>query len=599
MPHQYKTTPSADIYGPGTFMDSSFTPAPQDTARIFEYIAKNTLGFTQNKELWDTVQFEGSSLPIIPGPFKAPLIAAALHAMCGVVAHEIVEDRDGTLARTQQVTVNTDHAGIWLGTIFAASVEGKDISELVRSRQLSALFQQNFDRDCMATPIKQRSTAIYKTKTPGVWYQLHGSLNPIPVLQSMGINPDYPARTLDEAYDYISRHVEQWNADELEMHNVKNGFCGSICFTPQGWLDTLMGKRLADHPLVGYSRQSHAIPTPPSPFPNIAGDSRPLAGIKVIELVRIIAGPIIGNTLAAFGADVIRVNCSRLTDLGVSSEFPAYSCLNFFLLTINLQALQLTLNTGKRTIDIDLDKDEDKSRLRELIEGADVFVQGFRPDAIARKGFSVNDLLEMAGNRGKGIVYVEENCYGPDGPYHERPGWQQIGDAASGSSYVMGRSLGFKDGTSVLPPLPISDMTTGLVGALGAIMALRDRARLGGSYRVTSSLVKADAIALEPEIGLYSPEIVEKSNQLFQWGPINSSQFVIEILLVVMDGWKRIFPQYFESGPESLMTSFQDGPWGHMDTLKPVVQLSNSTMTPRWLTPSVPHCYHPRNIQWL
>jgi hypothetical protein len=244
-------------------------------------------------------------------------------------------------------------------------------------------------------------------------------------------------------------------------------------------------------------------------------------------------------------------------------------------------------------------KEEDKIRLRELIGGADVFVQGFRPNAIARKGFGVNDLLEMAGNRGKGIVYVEENCYGPDGPYHERPGWQQIGDAASGSSYVMGRSLGFKDGTSVLPPLPISDMSTGLVGALGTLLALRDRARQGGSYRVTSSLVKADAIALEPEIGLYSPEVVEKSNKLFQWGHIGPSQFVTEILLVVMDGWKRVFPQYFNQGSDSLMTSFEDGPWGRMENLKPVVQLSDDSVTPRWLSSTVPFCHHPRTIDWL
>lgn len=264
-----------------------------------------------------------------------------------------------------------------------------------------------------------------------------------------------------------------------------------------------------------------------------------------------------------------------------------------------MQALQLTLNTGKRTIDLDLAKEEDKTRLRELIEGADVFVQGFRPNAIARKGFGVNDLLEMAGTRGKGIVYVEENCYGPDGPYHERPGWQQIGDAASGSSYVMGRSLGFKDGTSVLPPLPISDMSTGLVGALGALLALRDRARKGGSYRVSSSLVKADAIALEPEIGLYSPEIVGKSNELFQWGQIGPAQFVTEILLVVMDGWKKVFPQYFRQGPESFMTSFEEGPWGRMENLKPVVQLSDPKVTPRWLSSAVPHCHHSRTIEWL
>lgn len=602
MASRHETIPSADIYGPGTFVDRDFIPAPQDATRIFEYIAKGTPGFTQDKDLWNTVKFNGSSLPVIPGPTKAPLVAAALHAMCGVVAHEIVQDRDGTPASSQQVTVSTDHAAIWLGTILAASVEGKDLSQIVRSGELPGLFQRDFEGDFMSSLMRKRTTALYKTKTPGVWYQLHGSLDAAPILRSIGVDPDYPAKTSEEAYDHISRHVEQWTADELEMLNVKNGFCGSICFTPEGWSETLMGKRLAAHPLVNYSRQSHAIPTPPAPIPTISNDKRPLAGVKVVELVRIIAGPVIGSTLAALGADVIRVNCSRLTDLNVCHVTQPNAIQKLHLFDADkkvTQVLQLTLNTGKRTIDLDLTKEDDKSRLRELIEGADVFVQGFRPNAIARKGFGVNDLLEMAGNRGKGIVYVEENCYGPDGPYHERPGWQQIGDAASGSSYVMGRSLGFKDGTSVLPPLPISDMSTGLVGALGALLALRDRARKGGSYRVSSSLVKADAIALEPEIGLYSPEIVHESNKLFQWGHIGPAQFVTEILLVVMDGWKKVFPQYFESGSESLMTGFSGGPWGNMETLKPVVQLSDANLTPHWMSSAVPNCYHPRTIDWL
>ncbi|KAL4981635.1 CoA-transferase family III domain-containing protein [Aspergillus falconensis] len=254
------------------------------------------------------------------------------------------------------------------------------------------------------------------------------------------------------------------------MLNIKNGFCGSIYFTPKEWNETLMGKRLASHPLVNYKRQTHAAPTPAAPWQKIevGGDRRPLAGIKAVELVRIIAGPVIGSILAAFGADIIRVDC-------------------------------------KRTIDLDLTVESDRARLRKLLADADVFVQGFRPSAIARKGFGVNDLLKIAGNRVKGIVYVEENCYGPDGPYRERPGWQQIGDAASGPSYVMGRSLGYDPGTSVLPPLPISDMSSGLIGALGSLMALWDRARYGGSYRVTCSLVKVNVIALEPEVWTLQP----------------------------------------------------------------------------------------------
>ncbi|OQD82256.1 hypothetical protein PENANT_c022G10790 [Penicillium antarcticum] len=98
----HETLPGTDIYGPGTFVDKEFTPSPQDAGRIFEYIAKGTPGFTQDQELMEHT--------------------AALHAMCPEVAHEIVEDHDGTPAKSQNVTVNTDHAAIWLETIFTASI---------------------------------------------------------------------------------------------------------------------------------------------------------------------------------------------------------------------------------------------------------------------------------------------------------------------------------------------------------------------------------------------------------------------------------------------------------------------------------------------
>ncbi|KAL1864396.1 hypothetical protein Plec18167_009731 [Paecilomyces lecythidis] len=221
-----------------------------------------------------------------------------------------------------------------------------------------------------------------------------------------------------------------------------------------------MGKHLSRHPLVNYKLQSHAIPTPPAQVPRLLSDKRLLEGIKVVELVRIIAGPVNGTTLAAFGADVIRVNSSRLPDIN---------------------SLQLSLNAGFTTIDIDLTKEEELARLMELIEDADIFVQGYRPGVIARKGLSLPDLLELSGKRGKGIVYVEENCYGPDGPFHDRLGWQQVGDAASGASYVTARSMGHMDGRTILPSFPIPDMITRLIRALGALMAIRDRTRGGGS----------------------------------------------------------------------------------------------------------------------
>ncbi|UKZ54411.1 hypothetical protein TrVGV298_008219 [Trichoderma virens] len=550
----HTTLPCPEIYGPGTFMDKSFLAVPDDARRVFEILANATPNFTKNRDVWQSVKFHGHEEPMIPGPLKAPVVAAALHAMCGVVANELLAERDGQNVADQSVIINTDQAAIWLGSILTVRLNGSDVSELVKMGK-----------------------AIYPTKTTGVWYQLHGSLHADPVLQAIGVDPATKCESLAEAYNLIRKEVQKFTADELEMIMVKNGFCGSICHTPEGWGKTLMGKRLQSHPFVNYSHQSHAAPTPPTPLLVLPGDKRPLAGIKVVELVRIIAGPVIGTTLAALGADVIRVNCSKLPDLN---------------------ALQLTLNAGVRTIDLDLTNDEDSARLEELIQDVDIFIQGFRPGSLERKGFGLNNLLETASKRGKGVVYVEENAYGPDGPFYERPGWQQIGDAASGASYVTGRSLGYTDGTCILPPLPISDMTTGLIGALGALMALRDRTRVGGSYRVLSSLIAADAISLQPEIGLYSPDVVRKNEKTFQWESMEPSQYVSELLMVVMDGWKKVYPEYF--APDSpILTTFEKSHWGHMQLLSPVVRLGDDSATPRWTTPSVPHCYCDRGISWL
>ena len=98
--------------------------------------------------------------------------------------------------------------------------------------------------------------------------------------------------------------------------------------------------------------------------------------------------------------------------------------------------MQLVLNAGKRTIDLDIRDPNDLARLHELLADVDIFIQGFRYGSLDRKGMGLRDLLQLAAKRNKGIVYVDENCYGPNGPFAERPGWQQIGDAASGYSYV-------------------------------------------------------------------------------------------------------------------------------------------------------------------
>ena len=315
----------SEIYGPGSWVDEKPCPVPDDSRRVFEMLAKATPGFTQNPALLNSVSFEGSAHPISPGPLKAPVIAAALHAMCGVVANEILEHRDGH-ASDRAVMINTDHAALWLGSVGITERKGQTIPEIAKAGKMGEIFEKNLEKGTFGTPLRLRATAVYPTKDPSIWYQLHGSLNADPVLRTIGLDPDMQCDGPDDAYRIISEQMVKFDAQELDRVNVETGLCGSVCYTPEGWRQTQMSKELSKYPLVNYKVQSQAVSTPAVPLSPRLADKRPLAGIKVVELVRIIAGPVIGSILSALGADVIRANCSRLPDFNVRN-FPLLSTI--------------------------------------------------------------------------------------------------------------------------------------------------------------------------------------------------------------------------------------------------------------------------------
>ena len=316
-------TPPADVYGPGSSVDYDAPTVPDDSRRVFEMLATATPGFTKDKSIWKAVEFNGSASPIAPGPLKSPVVAAALHAMCGVVANELLALKNSP-SEVQKVSVNTDHAALWLGTVGITKRNGQTVREIAKAGKLNSIFEKDLEKDTFGSPLRLRATANYPTKDPGIWYQLHGSLDADPVLRTIGVDPATPCDGLENAYRIISEHVQKFNANELEMLNIASGLCGSINYTPEAWRQTRMSRELAKHPLINYSLQSYAVPTPAIPLPSILSDHRPLAGIKVVEVVRIIAGPVIGTTLAALGADVVRVGCSRLPDFNVSG-IPTHS----------------------------------------------------------------------------------------------------------------------------------------------------------------------------------------------------------------------------------------------------------------------------------
>lgn len=222
-------------------------------------------------------------------------------------------------------------------------------------------------------------------------------------------------------------------------------------------------------------------------------------------------------------------------------------------------------------------------------------IQAFRRRSIERKGFGLAEVLEMAQKRNKGIVYLDLTCYGPDGTYSERPGFQQIADAASGCSYVLGKAYGFDEGVSVLPSLPIADMVTGAAGALDVMLALRDRAKHGGSYHADVALTSIDTIQMTKEFGLYPPEIVKKIQDTYRFGPMTPDLHVEDLLFVVLSAWASTTDllktkEYF--------AHFAESPFGkdHM-ILAPIVKFEDKDMSPYWKHSPVPYCHH-KEVTW-
>lgn len=150
----------------------------------------------------------------------------------------------------------------------------------------------------------------------------------------------------------------------------------------------------------------------------------------------------------------------------------------------------------------------------------------------------------------------------------------------------------------MLPALPVPDMLTGLIGAIGTMMGIRDRAREGGSYHVFASLMAADLLQLRPDVGLFSPEVVKKCDREFEWSESQPGQFVFELLDIVLQGWKKAFPKYFAADSQ-WMTALK-GNWGEFQLLKPVIRYDDKEVSPYWSTAPEPNCHHPsRTVSWL
>ncbi|WP_245818365.1 CoA transferase [Muricoccus roseus] len=259
--------------------------------------------------------------------------------------------------------------------------------------------------------------------------------------------------------DAVARALEGWEAARLEEAAAAAGLPAAMMRRFAEWDAHPQGRAVADLPLIEITRIGDA---PPEPLPPLA--PRPLAGLRAVELTRIIAGPVCGRVLAAHGAEVMLVTAPHLP---------------------SIPSLVVDTGRGKRSAALDLREEAGRDGLRDLIRGADLFIQGYRPGAMAGRGFGPEEVAALR----PGIVCVSLCAYGRAGPWAGRRGFDSLVQTASGFNDAEAEAAG-APGTPKPLPCQALDHGAGYLMALGALAALMRRAEEGGSWHVQVSLAR-------------------------------------------------------------------------------------------------------------
>ncbi|KMP01235.1 CAIB/BAIF family protein enzyme [Coccidioides immitis RMSCC 2394] len=466
---------------------------PSDT----EAIAKDVV-FTSEK---DTVYF--------PIPLKETETSSALKGIEALVAASLANLKYGTRAR--KIDINLEHATCFLFQAYVSTIDGLG----------------KYDEG--SNPYRRMSANLYATKTPGAYYHIHGSLEATKTLGMIGLPPYRPdLKTIDDIAQEIESHVQQFTIEELEQKNKELGQAGVIALKHEDFIATPHGKANVGRP--PWSLKNLESTTPPVPLPTDPAGTKPrvLQGIKVIELCRVIAGPVMGRILAEYGAEVLKVTGPNLPDVP------------FF---------QIDVNMGKRTTDIDLKSEEGRAKFEELLADADIILDGYRPGTFEKLGYGPEALSRLAVKRGKGYVYVNENCFGYEGEWAYRPGWQQIADCVSGVAWAQGKFMGLNE--PVVPPFPISDYGTGAMGAIAALTGLYHRATKGGSWHGRASLMQYDLLLFS--VGQYDEKIQDelRSRQEESFFALRHQHSVDQISGTVMKTMQKQHPHLFTQHRET------------------------------------------------
>lgn len=397
-----------------------------DIARDFDLLLSG-IGLS-TADTGGRVTFEGKD-PLVPSVARVGAIGALTKAAPAAAAAAIWRMRTGKGQDTRVDLRKTIHAMspfFWRPMMF---LNGRTLEEV-------------------DVPFRDINASLYRTRDDRY-------------VVPTGIYPDSFGRMLkllrcsnDRAS--IENAIMRWEAFDLENALAEAGLPGCVVRTPNEWNREPQRDYLAAVPLIDIVKIADGDPQP------FAAAARPLSDQRVLGLAHVLAGPTCMRTLAEYGADCLNVCGTE------SFEHEFFYAAAY---------------TGLRSTYLDLKAQEGAATFKRLARDADVFVENLRADKARRLDAGPHAL---AYGHPRGLVYVSMRCYGHDGPWANRPGFDMHAVCASGFGYL--------EGTADMPALPktkvFNDFTSGYLAAAGALAALIRRANEGGSYLVRISLLR-------------------------------------------------------------------------------------------------------------
>jgi len=439
------------------------------------------------------VEISGQPDPILPTPFRLAETSTATLAAVGLAVSDLWELRAG---HRQAIGVDTRRATASLRSGHYLKIDGESVS-----------------------PAPNSIMGNYPAKN-GRWSYLHCNFpnHRAAALKVLGVPEDYES---------VRKAVAKWDALELEEAIIAAKGAGGMVRTMEEWARHPQAAAVASLPLMEIIKIDDS---PPEPLPQ--GD-RPLSGIRVLDLTRVIAGPTCARTLAEHGADVLKISAEHLPSLGRQEYDTGH---------------------GKLSAYLDLRHDKNKEILRGLVREADVFSQGYRPGTLANRGFSPEALAQMR----PGIIAVSLSAFSHAGPWASRRGFDTVIQTVSGITNRQGELFpGERPGPQFYPVSAI-DFLTGYLMAFGTMVALRRRVREGGSWHVRISLA---------QVGRW----------LVGRGEVPGAEL-------------KDVPKDFTSAEIERWSMISETPSGRLQHLAPVLRLSETP--PRWARTTVPLGYH-------